>query len=88
MKRLLFGLLLAPVLAFAQSYPAKPIRIIVPFPAGGTTDLVACMVSVSRHSLNGVDKSDLHSLAVEKSNPTPRLTRTRARAARADCRER
>jgi tripartite-type tricarboxylate transporter receptor subunit TctC len=44
MNRLLCALLLAPVLAFAQSWPAKPVHIIVPFPAGGTTDLVARMV--------------------------------------------
>lgn len=36
----------APSLAQAPSWPSKPIRLVVGFPAGGTTDVMARVVAV------------------------------------------
>jgi tripartite-type tricarboxylate transporter receptor subunit TctC len=54
MNRLLYALLLVPALAFGQSWPVKPVRIIVPFPPGGTTDLIARMVQPKFQEFLGV----------------------------------
>ena len=45
--RLLWGLLfaLAAATAHAQAYPAKPVRLIIPFPPGGSNDLVGRAVA-------------------------------------------
>src|SRR4051794_24716515 len=37
-------LLLSPAFAAAQDFPAKPIKLIVPFPAGGPNDIIARVV--------------------------------------------
>src|SRR3978361_2291272 len=46
LRILLAGLsvLLLPALSAAQDFPAKPIRLIVPFPAGGPNDIIARVV--------------------------------------------
>ena len=45
MSRLLAVLLFLPAIALAQAYPARNLRVIVPFPPGGGVDIVARAVS-------------------------------------------
>jgi tripartite-type tricarboxylate transporter receptor subunit TctC len=53
MKKLLLALLLAASSATAQQFPSKPIRLVVPFPPGGGTDVVARTVAPRMSELLG-----------------------------------
>ncbi len=50
---LLAILLLLPTLASAQKFPAKPIKLIVPFPAGGPNDIIARVIGQRMSELSG-----------------------------------
>ena len=41
----LLSLLWAPVASYAETYPSRPITVVVPFPAGGPSDVVARIVA-------------------------------------------
>ncbi|MDI3563102.1 tripartite tricarboxylate transporter substrate binding protein [Bradyrhizobium sp. Arg816] len=45
--------LLLPSLASAQNFPAKPIKLIVPFPAGGPNDIIARVIGQRMSELSG-----------------------------------
>ena len=53
MRLLLLSLLVAFSNAYAQGFPNKPVRIIVPFPPGGGTDVVARTVAPKMQELLG-----------------------------------
>src|SRR5437016_4865876 len=78
--RLLTGLtlFLLPALAAAQDFPAKPIKLIVPFPAGGPNDIIARIVGQRMSELTkqpividnrGGQGGALGTDAVAKANP-------------------
>jgi tripartite-type tricarboxylate transporter receptor subunit TctC len=74
----LLSLLLFPGLAAAQDFPTKPIRLIVPFPAGGPNDIIARVIGQRMSELTkqpvlidnrGGQAGVLGTDAVAKANP-------------------
>jgi tripartite-type tricarboxylate transporter receptor subunit TctC len=53
MKRWIWTIALASCAAFAQPYPAKPIRLVVPFPPGGTADTLSRLTAERLATLLG-----------------------------------
>ena len=53
LKMAAYGVLFWAVFAHGQDYPSKPIRLIVPYPAGGLTDVVARLMGQSAGGLLG-----------------------------------
>ena len=45
MKRFLAAALLAPLVAFGQTYPSKPVRVVVPFAPGGGSDFTGRLIA-------------------------------------------
>jgi tripartite-type tricarboxylate transporter receptor subunit TctC len=71
-------MLLLPALAAAQDFPTKPIRLIVPFPAGGPNDIIARVIGQRMSELTrqpvlidnrGGQAGVLGTDAVAKANP-------------------
>src|SRR2546428_10741459 len=71
-------LLLWPALAAAQDFPNKPIKLIVPFPAGGPNDIIARVIGQRMSELTrqpvlidnrGGQAGVLGTDAVAKANP-------------------
>jgi tripartite-type tricarboxylate transporter receptor subunit TctC len=48
-----FSVLLLPAMAAAQDFPSKPIRLIVPFPAGGPNDIIARVIGQRMSEMTG-----------------------------------
>jgi len=48
------GLAALPLPALAQAYPSRPVRVVVPFPAGNTSDILARLVAEEMQARSGV----------------------------------
>jgi len=52
-RALAFAILAIPGIALAQSWPARPVKLVVPFPPGGATDIVGRMLAAKMQEVWG-----------------------------------
>ena len=77
--------LTAPLAAVAQAFPAKPLRLIVRAPPGGTDDLIARLVASGRYNNSSeVVLAGLRILDAEETNLPENLVLTEVRSAHLD----
>ncbi len=74
-RRTVAALLLTPGLARAQSWPSRPVRLIVPYPPGGATDIVGRLMAQELGAALG------QSFVVENRGGAASITGTQAVAA-------
>ena len=80
-KILCAGILLAPLMALAQTYPGKPVRIMVGANAGGGTDIIARMLAEKMGEALKVGELNLPHGVTVKMDPevlVAHVTQTRA----------
>ena len=68
--------------AAAQSYPSKPVRMIAPFPPGGTSDVVARLIAQKLPQQSGVEMIAIFHAEREMRRRHRRLAPRRQNAAR------
>ena len=71
--------------AIAQSYPSRPVKIVVPFPAGGSNDIVARVVAQKLSERNNGQTFFVENRGGAGGNIGARRSRVRIRTATRCC---
>ena len=75
--------LIAAAPVFAQKFPSGPVRIVVPFPAGGATDVLGRVLSIHLQNLWGPPVVSEYRPGAEISPPSSTPTSANGSSSRA-----